>query len=54
MNDDAIIVYMKTQTDWEEDEITAKFKALRFFKGALDNEEMKSYTETLERLQRKG
>ena len=54
MNDDAMRVYMETQTNWEEAEMTAKFKAIRFFKGKLSSKAMKEYLESLERLMRKN
>ena len=34
--------------------MTTKFKAIRFFKGKLSEEEMKNYKESLIRLERRG
>ena len=34
--------------------MTAKFKAIRYFKGKLSEEEMQNYKESLTRLERRG
>ena len=54
LKDDAIMLYMSTQTDINEEELAGKCKALRFFKGSLTAEEKRDHKETLERLKRKG
>ena len=43
LRDEAIILYMLTQSDIEEEEIREKYKTLRFFKGKLSEEEKKDY-----------
>ena len=54
MEDNAIMFYLRSQAKYGEEEVKAKFKAIRFFKGKLEKDEMIEYNESLERHYRKG
>ena len=49
MEDEAILIYLKANSDADDEEIKIRMKAIRFFKGKLSHDELEEYRESLER-----